>query len=233
MCASDADRPRAADGEREDTLPRKVRVVVADDHLVVRDGIRFILEATADLELVGEAVDGAALLEVVPEKHPDVVLLDLRMPGMDGLNALEHLRRDWPDLAVVILTTYNEDDLMRRGLQAGARGYLLKDTTRETLLNTIRAASRGESILQPRTLARLLAAPQQVVGGEPLPLTERERQIMRAVAAGERSKEIAMHLGIAERTVKAHLASIYQKLGVDSRAAAVAETMRRGLLAHH
>jgi NarL family two-component system response regulator YdfI len=160
--------------------------------------------------------------------------MDLRMPGMDGLTAIEHLRQQQPQIAIVILTTYNEDDLMLRGLQAGALGYLLKDTDRQTLLDTIRAAARGETLLKPEIMARLLAHTQtstsSVESASFLDLTEREREVLTAVARGKRNKEIALRLGITERTVKAHLASIYNKFGVDSRAAAIAVAAQRGLL---
>ncbi len=211
------------------------RILIADDHLIIRQGLRLILETEDGFELVGEAADGAEALRLCADLHPDVVLMDLRMPGMDGLTAIERLSREQPDIAVVILTTFNEDDLMLRGLRAGAKGFLLKDTSRETLFNAIRAAARGETLLKPDTMARLLSrveAPS--ISGAPsggLDLTEREREVLAAVARGERSKEIALHLGITERTVKAHLASIYNKLGVDSRAAAIAVAAQRGILA--
>jgi len=206
-----------------------IRILIADDHLIVRDGLRLILETNADFELVGEAADGAQAVELACALAPDVVLMDLRMPRMDGLEAIAALRRQCPAVAVVILTTYNEDDLMRRGLQAGARGYLLKDTDRRTLFDTLYAAARGETLLRPELLARLLHAPPPAPvddGG----LTAREHEVLLAVAGGQRSKEIALHLGITERTVKAHLASIYNKLGVDSRPAAIAVAAQRGLL---
>jgi NarL family two-component system response regulator YdfI len=209
-----------------------IRVLVADDHLIIRQGLRLIFETCDDIQLVGEAADGAQAVQLVLELQPDVVLMDLRMPGMDGLTAIEHLRVEQPGIAVVILTTFNEDDLMMRGLRAGAKGYLLKDTDRETLFNTIRAARRGETLLKPEIIARILmktggtstAAPAQTG------LTERELEVLKAVAQGERSKEIAVRLGISERTVKAHLASIYNRLGVDSRAAAIAVASKRGLI---
>ena len=212
-----------------------IRVLVADDHLIVREGLRLILETEADFELVGEAQDGAEAIQQAVACKPDVVLMDLRMPGMDGLTAIQHLRREQPDVAVVILTTYNEDTLMRAGLAAGARGYLLKDTDRQTLFDTLRAAARGETLLKPEILTRLLTQPETSSADVPrhLPshdLTEREMEVLQRVAVGERSKEIAMRLGITERTVKAHLASIYNKLGVDSRAAAVSIASQRGLL---
>jgi NarL family two-component system response regulator YdfI len=209
-----------------------IKIVIADDHLIIRQGLKLILETESDFDLVGEAGDGAEALQICAQTHPQVVLMDLRMPGMDGLTAIEKLHVDQPETAVVILTTFNEDDLLIRGLQAGAKGYLLKDTTRETLFNAIRAAARGETLLSPETMLRLLnqvERPSRLVIDN-INLTEREQQVLKAVALGERSKEVAFKLGISERTVKAHLASIYNKLGVDSRAAAIAIAAQRGWL---
>jgi NarL family two-component system response regulator YdfI len=217
-------------------MPEPIRVLIADDHEVVREGLRLILEAEEDFEVVGEAGDGAEAVRKVDELRPQVVLMDLRMPVMGGIEAIERIRARWPAVAVVILTTYNEDELMRRGLMAGARGYLLKDTKRTALFDSLRAAARGDALLSPELLARVLAPSSAPVpaspapGPGPLALTEREREVLGGVARGERSKEIAAHLHITERTVKAHLASIYNKLGVDSRAAAVAVAAQRGLL---
>ena len=207
-----------------------IRILIADDHLIVREGLRLILETEDGFALVGEACDGAEAVRLAAELQPDVVLMDLRMPGMDGLTAIERLRETHSHIAVVILTTYNEDDLMVRGLRAGARGYLLKDTDRETLFHAIRAAARGEMLLKPEIIAKVLAHAAAPPSG-PLDLTDREREVLEAVAQGERSKEIAARLYITERTVKAHLTSIYNKLGVDSRAAAVAAAIQRGWLA--
>lgn len=211
-----------------------IRVLIADDHEVVRDGLRLILETEEDFQVVGEAADGAQAVQLTGELQPQVVLMDLRMPGMDGLTAIDQIRARWPAVALVILTTYNEDNLMMRGLRAGACGYLLKDTNRQTLFVTLRAAARGEVLLKPDVLARVLAQQQSNGQGRPveqgLALTEREQEVLVAVARGERSKEIALHLQISERTVKAHLASIYNKLGVDSRAAAIALAAQRGWL---
>ncbi|CAG0944791.1 Response regulator protein VraR [Anaerolineae bacterium] len=214
-------------------MTESIRVLIADDHLIVREGLRLILETADGVELVGEATNGAEALRLAQELQPNVVLMDLQMPVMDGLTAIERLRAELPEIALVILTTYNEDDLMRRGLRAGARGYLLKDTDRATLLDTIRAAARGETLLKPEILARLLSSDESARANtacDGIELTEREHQVLQAVARGERSKEIAAQLNITERTVKAHLASIYNKLGVDSRAAAIAVAGQRGLL---
>jgi NarL family two-component system response regulator YdfI len=209
-----------------------IRIVVADDHLIIRQGLRLILETQEGFEMVGEAADGAEAVNLCEELKPDVVLMDLRMPGIDGLTAIERLRTSQPGIAVVILTTFNEDDLMMRGLRLGAKGYLLKDTDRETLFNTIRAASRGETLLRPEIMKRVLAqsSESEAATSGPADLTERELEVLRGVAQGERSKEIAVRLGITERTVKAHLASIYNRLGVDSRAAAIAVAAQRGIL---
>ena len=209
-----------------------IKILIADDHLIIRQGLRLILETETDFELIGEASDGNEALTLCKKLKPDVVLMDLRMPNMDGLTAIEKLRVEQPEIAVVILTTFNEDELMLRGLQAGARGYLLKDTDRSTLFDTIRAAARGETLLKPEIMARVLSQKSviQVESNEPTNLTDRELEVLKAVARGERSKEVASHLGISERTVKAHLASIYNKLGVDSRAAAIAVAAQRGML---
>lgn len=213
-------------------MSEHIRILVADDHLIIRQGLKLILETEEGFELVGEASDGAEAVRLCAKAKPDVVLMDLRMPGMDGLTAIERLQSQQPDVAVVILTTFNEDELMVQGLRAGAKGYLLKDTDRQTLFTAIRAAARGETLFQPEVLAHLLSKVEDKASSPAgsFGLSEREREVLHAVARGERSKEIAAHLNITERTVKAHLASIYGKLGVDSRAAAIAVASQHGLL---
>lgn len=209
-----------------------IRLLIADDHEVVRAGLRLLLEDEADFVVVGEAADGAEAVRLTGELRPQVVLMDLRMPGLGGLEALEQIHAHWPETAVVILTTYNEDELMTRGLRAGARGYLLKDTKRQTLFDTLKAAARGEALLQPDILARVFSHSPSIKNDSltTVLLTDRERKVLAGVAQGERSKEIAARLGISERTVKAYLSNIYAKLGVDSRAAAIAAAAARGLL---
>src|SRR5512142_2470857 len=217
-------------------MSERIHVLIADDHLIVRDGLRLILETADEFELVGEAAEGAQAVQLAKKLKPDVVLMDLQMPHMDGLTAIEQIRAQEPDIAIVILTTYNEDDRMIRGLRAGARGYLLKDTDRETLLNTIRAAARGETLLKPEILSRVLAhadsapsaAPARTPGGTEL--TEREKQVLQLIVRGAQNKEIAFQLNITERTVKAHLASIFNRLGVNSRTEAAALAIRMGLV---
>jgi NarL family two-component system response regulator YdfI len=212
-----------------------IRVVVADDHPVVREGLRMMLEEMAEgFTLVGDAADGATALRLVEQVQPDVVLMDLRMPGMDGVAAIHAIRTRWPHIAVLVLTTYNEDALIIRSLQAGACGYLLKETDVETLLQAIRTAARGEMLIQPEVMTRLLARAAASTlrhdGDGQQELTVRECEVLTGVAQGERSKEIARRLGITERTVRAHLTSIYTKLDVDGRAAAVKVAIERGIL---
>ena len=218
-------------------MSEPIRVLITDDHFIVRQGLRLILNTADDIELVGEAVNGEEALQLTAEHQPHVVLMDLRMPVMDGLIAIEQLQQNHPHVAVIILTTYNEDKMMLDGLRLGARGYLLKDTERDTLLNTIRAAARGESLFKPDILQRAFAAqaatppPRSPASRDkPLEPTPRELEVLQGAAAGERSKEIAYRLGISPRTVKAHLSSVYNKLGVDSRAAAIAVAAQKGWL---
>lgn len=210
-----------------------VHILIADDHEVIRNGLKLILEGEDDFVVVGEAADGLDAVTKTLSLLPDVVLMDLRMPGLNGLQAIEQIRAERPDIAIVILTTYDEDDWMIRGLRLGARGYLLKDVKRQVLFDCLRAAVRGETLLQPETLARALnrvASTIPTTDTSSIALTPREREVLVAVARGDRSKEIALRLGISERTVKAYLANIYEKLSVDSRAAAVAIATQRGLI---
>lgn len=226
--------------DEADTEQNAIRVLVVDDHQVVREGLRMMLEVLgAGFVVVGEAAEGEAAIRLVEACQPEVVLMDLRMPGMDGLEAIRQIHTRRPEVAIVILTTYNEDALMLAGLQAGASGYLLKDVSSKTLFHTIRSAARGATLLQPEVLTRLLAhttppttnsSSRRLHSAFDLDLTERECEVLAGVARGERSKEIAARLGISLRTVGAHLTSIYTKLNVDSRASAVAVAIERGLL---
>ena len=217
-------------------MNRKPRVLIADDHLIVREGLRLILEGEEDFLVVAEAAEGAEAVRQVAALAPDVVLMDLRMPGMDGLEALRHIGAEFPEVAVVVLTTFNEDDLVLRALAGGARGYLLKDASRETLLDAVRAAARGETLLAPSVLARALGKQAASAKRDPRTrraegvLSAREVEVLEAVARGLRNKEIADRLSITERTVKAHLASIFNKLAVDSRAGAVSAGIREGFI---
>jgi NarL family two-component system response regulator YdfI len=211
------------------------KVLIVDDHRVVRDGLKLILETNDSFQVAGEAGNGEEALQRIEESRPDVILLDLNMPVMSGLELMEKLKSQNNSIPVIILTTYNEDKLMLRGLALGAKGYLLKDTNRENLFRTIESAVRGETLLQMDIMEKVLAAKENPsksatikVGASAL--TERELLILQSVARGYKSKEIAFDIGISERTVKAHLTSVYNKLSVDSRSQAVAIAMEQGII---
>lgn len=211
-----------------------IRVLIADDHEVVRDGLRSLLEIQPDMAVAAEARDGAEAVALCEQHLPDVVLMDLRMPRMDGLGAIRALQQRCPQATVVILTTYDDDRLIVEGLRAGARGYLLKDASRDAILQAVRAAARGESLLSAEVMARLVArldtGPARPSETGASPLSERELEVLRLAAGGRRSREIAEQLFITERTVKAHFTSIFTKLNASSRAAAIARAMELGLL---
>jgi NarL family two-component system response regulator YdfI len=207
-----------------------IRVLIVDDHLVVREGLHTILEVSGDIEPVGEAANGAEAVRLVGELSPDVVLMDLRMPGMDGIEAIQQIKARYPAVEIVILTTYDDDEYIVQGLRAGARGYLLKDTGRQALFETIRAAARGESLLPSAVVDKVVAhlgPPRPVAAGS---LSEREQEVLALLAEGASNKEVSLRLQITERTVKAHVTSIFNKLGVNSRTEAVAVALRQGLL---
>ncbi|WP_310830164.1 response regulator transcription factor [Paenibacillus pedocola] len=211
------------------------RILIVDDHFVVRQGLKLILETSEQFQIVGEAENGKQAVSLIDEVQPDVILMDLNMPVMSGLEAMQILRDRNISVPVIILTTYNEDELMINGLALGARGYLLKDTSRENLFRNIESAVRGETLLSAEIMEKVIAAreyqrnPVPAKGASSL-LTDKEVQILQSVARGFKSKEIAYDIGISERTVKAHLTSIYNKLGVDSRSQAVAAAMERGII---
>ena len=237
--------------------------MVADDHPVVRSGIVGMFASEADLAVVGEAADGAQAVELVAELAPDVVLMDLRMPGLDGVEAIRRISAGAgtahgavgagtshgavgagtaahaPAPRIVVLTTYDTDGDILRAVEAGAIGYLLKDSAREDILAAVRAAAVGRSALSPTVTTRLLGAArgagQSAAGAPrgahvPVSLSPREREVLAAVSRGLSNSQIGVELYITEATVKTHLLRAYAKLGVDSRAAAVTEALRRGLL---
>lgn len=206
-----------------------IRVVVADDHPIVRDGLIALLGASGDIEVVGEAAGGREAIAIVSRTRPDVVLLDLRMPEGDGVEAIEALRAGGATTPrVLVLTTYDTDDDIRRALAAGADGYLLKDTPRADLLAAVRDLAAGRSVVAPAVL-RALATPPPATS-VPVALTPRERDVLREVAAGGTNQQAAGRLFISEATFKTHLARVYDKLGVTDRAAAVRAAYEQGLL---
>jgi DNA-binding NarL/FixJ family response regulator len=206
----------------------QIRVLIVDDHPVVRDGLRGVLDGEADMQVVGEAGHGAEALARVRAAGVDVVLMDLRMPTMGGVEAIKELRRIAPDVRVLVLTTYDTDRDVLPAIEAGATGYLLKDTPRDELVRAVRAAHRGEAVLSPAVAGRLMGQVRTPVQDA---LSARELEVLRLVAAGWTNRETAQRLFISEATVKTHLLHVYAKLEVRDRASAVAAGYQRGLLA--
>ncbi|WP_372631135.1 response regulator [Cohnella sp.] len=212
------------------------QILIVDDHLLVREGLKLIIETNEEYRVAGEAENGEIALRLAEQLRPDIILLDLNMPVMNGLETMKRLREQALDIPVIILTTYNEDDYMVQGLALGAKGYLLKDANREKLFHTLSSALRGETLLQPEVASKVFGFQQERVspahtGRRELPaLSDKEQLVLQAAARGYRSKEIAFDLGISERTVKAHLTSIYNKFGVDSRSQAVAMAIEHGVI---
>ncbi len=204
-----------------------VRAVIADDHPMVRSGLRQMLDLAGDIDVVAEAATGVEAVAAAARHRPDVVLMDLRMPDLDGVAATTEIRRRHPEVHVLVVTTYDTDADILAAVDAGATGYLLKDARREDLYAAVRAAARGETTLAPKVASRLL---DQVRGGDATALTRREIDVLQLVAAGRRNREIARHLHIGEATVKSHLLHIYDKLGVDDRTHAVTVALERGVL---
>jgi DNA-binding NarL/FixJ family response regulator len=204
-----------------------IRVLVVDDHPVVRSGLIGMLDAEADLGVVGEAGDGEEAILRVAALEPDVVLMDLRMPRLDGVGATSRIVAEHPGSRVLVLTTYDTDADIVRAVAAGATGYLLKDTPRRQLVDAVRAAARGETVLAPPVAARLVSRMRTPVAEA---LTPREVEVLRAVARGLSNAEIGRELFIGEATVKTHLLRAFAKLGVDDRTRAVTVAMERGIL---
>jgi DNA-binding NarL/FixJ family response regulator len=204
-----------------------IRVLLADDHPVVRSGLAALLEIEPDLEIVGEAGDGEEAVSLAMVLRPDVVLMDLRMPRLDGASATARIVAEVPGTRVLVLTTYDTDADIVRAVEAGATGYLLKDTPRRELADAVRAAARGETVLAPPVAAKLVT---RMRSPAPESLTPRELQVLAGVGRGLTNADIGRELFIGESTVKTHLLKVFAKLGVDDRTRAVTVALERGLL---
>ena len=212
-----------------------IRVVLVDDQTLVRKGVRSLLELADDIEVVGEANDGASAIERVPELAPDVLLLDIRMPGKTGIDVLKELGESGALPPTIILTTFDDDELVLAGIQAGARGYLLKDVALEELLSAVRTVFEGGTLVKPAVTERLLSGLKRMRTEfsslpQPDPLTERETEILRLMAGGYSNKEIANALNVAEGTIKNHVSNILSKFGVRDRTRAVLKALESGVI---
>ncbi|MBN1856476.1 MAG: response regulator transcription factor [Dehalococcoidia bacterium] len=210
----------------------RIKILIADDHPVVREGLSAMLERQEDMEVVGDAADGAAAVTICEKTKPDVVLMDLRMPEMDGVQAMRQISEKQPTIKFIVLTTFDTDDYIFKGIEAGARAYLLKDSPREELFKAIRAVYRGESLIQPsiamKVLDRFATLSRQ--SQPPELLSEREMEVLRLMATGAANKTIAARLFISESTVKTHVQSIFQKLDVNDRTEAVTHALQKGII---
>ena len=212
-----------------------IRILIVDDHEVVRDGLAVMLARQEDVSVVGEAQNGLEAVEKSLELHPDVVLMDLRMPELNGVEAMRRIRDELPDLKFLVLTTYDTDEYIFEAIEAGAKGYLLKDASREELFQAVRAVHRGESRIEPGVASRLLdrlaqLSRQATQTSSNDTLSERETEVLKLMAHGSANKAIAALLSISESTVKTHVSNIFQKLEVGQRTEAVTKAMSMGII---
>jgi DNA-binding NarL/FixJ family response regulator len=206
-----------------------IRIIIADDHSVVRQGLKMFLGLDPDLEIIGEAADGAEAVKMAHELNPDVVLMDMLMPVMDGITATQHIRKELPDTEVIALTSVLEDGAVIGAVKAGAIGYLLKDTQADELRAAIKSAAAGQVQLSPAAAARLMREVRTPEPAAAQPLTDRETDVLKLLAQGKANKEIAFELIIGEKTVKTHVSNILLKLGVQSRTQAALYAAQNGL----
>lgn len=204
-----------------------IKLVIVDDHQIIRAGLELMFETMDDIEVLGTADNGVTGLAQITKLQPDLVLTDIRMPEMDGIELIKQLHQTTPNLPVVVLTTFDDQRPIQQAMQLGARGFLLKDADQATILKTILGAMKGETYLEPSIAGKAFTTSTTT---NEIVLTPREYDVLRQVAQGFHSKEIAETIGVSERTVKAHLTSIYNKLGVFSRAEAVAKALQLHLI---
>ncbi len=207
-----------------------IKIIIVDDHFVVREGLKGILDQYEDLHVVAEAADGVTGVEKVDQFNPDVVLMDLRMSGGDGLTAIKQIKRKHKQVHVLVLTTYEDDSEIEQAIAAGATGFLLKDTPRNTLVSAIRGVSKGESTLSPRVASKLMQKVRQKPVEVAELLSERECEVLDLVAQGHPNRTIAYQLRISEATVKTHLVHIFGKLEVQDRTSAVLAAIQKGYI---
>ena len=213
-------------------MTESIRIVIADDHPVVRQGLATVLGQEEGLEVVGQAANGLEAVDQARRLQPDIILMDLQMPEMDGVEAIQTIRTETSDIGIIILTTYDTDDYIFRGIEAGARGYLLKDSPPEEVIKAIHTVHKGESMIQPRVASRLLDRFSQL-SHDSVPeeiLSPREVQVLQLIAKSAVNKEIANELFIGESTVKTHIIHIFNKLGVKGRTEAVTEGVKRRII---
>lgn len=208
-------------------MSENVRILISDDHPVVRMGLRGMLSGEPGFEVVGEAGNGKEAVALAGELRPDVILMDLRMPEMDGVTAIENIKTEYPEVQILVLTTYESDADILRAIETGATGYLLKDTPREELFGAIRLVAEGKSPLAPGVATRLM---QRMRDQDEEGLSTREIEVLELVAQGTSNKEIAKQLWVSETTVKSHMLHIFDKLGVADRTAAVTAALKRGII---
>jgi DNA-binding NarL/FixJ family response regulator len=208
-------------------MAAQIQILIVDDHPVVREGLAGMLTGQADMAVAGMAADGAEAVALDARLSPDVVLMDLRMPGLDGVGAIQAIKEQRPSANILVLTTYDSDADIVRAVEAGATGYLLKDTPREELFRAVRAASRGESVLAPAVAARLMTRMRAPTEEN---LSAREIEVLQLVAAGNNNQQIGKALHVSTATIKTHLIHIFEKLGVGDRTSAVRVALERGII---
>ena len=210
---------------------KKIKILIVDDHVVVREGLSAMLSREPNIEVVGEAENGAQAIDKADKLKPDIVLMDLRMPEVDGVEAMQRIKQQHPEINFIVLTTYDNDEYIFKGIEAGARAYILKDSPREELFRAINAVYKGESLIEPaiagRVLDKLVELSHQ---GSATDLSRREIEVLELIASGTGNKLIADKLNISASTVKTHIQSIFQKLEVNDRTEAVTKALSKGII---